>query len=948
MKTFRLVAVIMLFVVSCLIGGGRGFCADSPLTGFDLSIVGFNVTADPAYQAVPKGIASRVNAGLNAGGYDVAAIIAQLPQGYTVRAELSGPAFQTPLSLVARPGEPFELPTLPVIGRYTLGNIRLCDEKGTTLFGAMPEAVAIESIPDPIVTSVTTRQLTVQELQERGVTFDSSNFSAYQFTVGIATQSGQVPLTLPVVIPTSQVVQQTPEIIAAAPVSIPLAETAITPPDVPETAVPLNLEVKPFMLEVEDKEVAAKYVLPPIPGVVVIPGNIGFLHQYFSALAMVTNGAPLQSGLTIRDVSAAISFPLGEDKIAGSDEAPGDDPLRMAKGGSGYFPRAMDVANSGPDGKPGTTDDIGSMKPGESGQADFTIEGLKEGTHRVDFDITATLDGLPIGPVTIKGKASGAVLVRNADFSVTFGHPATVRAGEAYDLFVTVTNTGKSLANLLTVSLDPRAISGAVFAEGEDGVKNIETILPGSAATVRYRLKSQRTGKVTATAFESPELKGRFILRTGVGENGIPLSPDSLILPYTGGLAPELITSAVGLLGQAWSVATAPAGALPATVLPISKSTVTNRAYDLSEAGLRLILGDSQAKAVADLAFDFFGSDQYHKGFDSLRRSSSMGRDLSSSIAAIFAEEADRSGLLTFQAALADKVSYRPAHLSVAATAAPLRMRLTDGSGYSSGSLESSPASRAIPYADSLVMGENGNERSTMILATRLDSGRYTLDLSADGVSLFDLGLVIPDAGGVLTQYLFSGLTIPAGGKGSMEIIPGAGAPLLVIDDDADGVVDRTLEASALLVIPDHGPRLVAATQLVPGFGPGGDKHGRNVALLFSGRVSRESAQIAANYTMAGNRVKQATLQPGSRMAFLLLNEGIGPFFNHDITATGLVSQSGKAMAAAETLPVKIKAEGPAAVVSGTVRTARGEPVKGAKIRLYQLIWYDVSIGIEF
>ena len=37
------------------------------------------------------------------------------------------------------------------------------------------------------------------------------------------------------------------------------------------------------------------------------------------------------------------------------------------------------------------------MQAGESGQADYTIEGLKEGTHEVDFDITAVLDGLPIG-----------------------------------------------------------------------------------------------------------------------------------------------------------------------------------------------------------------------------------------------------------------------------------------------------------------------------------------------------------------------------------------------------------------------------------------------------------------------------------------------------------------------------------------------------------------------
>jgi hypothetical protein len=46
-------------------------------------------------------------------------------------------------------------------------------------------------------------------------------------------------------------------------------------------------------------------LLPPIPGIIVIPNNIGFLNQYFSALLMVTNGAPGQSNLTVRDYRGA-------------------------------------------------------------------------------------------------------------------------------------------------------------------------------------------------------------------------------------------------------------------------------------------------------------------------------------------------------------------------------------------------------------------------------------------------------------------------------------------------------------------------------------------------------------------------------------------------------------------------------------------------------------------
>ena len=306
----------------------------SVLTSFDFNIVGVGLKASPDYQAVPKGIASKVITSFDASGFDVADIIAQLPADYTVRAELSGPAFQTPVALVTKPGQPFDLPTLAVIGTYTLANIRLCDGAGTTLFGAVPQAVAVESIPDPLVTSVTTRQLTLQELQDRGVTFDTSNFSAYEFTAGIATESGQVPITLPVIIPTSATVVNPEQLPTAGAPTLAPPPVNYTPPGVPPTSVPQNLAVSPFMFQVDEKEVAETYSIPPIPGVVVIPGNIGFLHQYFSALALVTNGAPLQSNLVIRDVRAKIIFPTGEDLTAGNDEAPGDDPLRMARGGA--------------------------------------------------------------------------------------------------------------------------------------------------------------------------------------------------------------------------------------------------------------------------------------------------------------------------------------------------------------------------------------------------------------------------------------------------------------------------------------------------------------------------------------------------------------------------------------------------------------------------------------
>ncbi len=96
------------------------------------------------------------------------------------------------------------------------------------------------------------------------------------------------------------------------------------------------------------------------------------------------------------------------------------------------------------------------------------LEGRREGFHAIRFDIKGTLDGLPIGPVPIEGVARGGVLVKNPFFNMTFSAPATVRAGEEFSLYITVSNISDSLANLVNVRLDASQFSGATLAPGEE------------------------------------------------------------------------------------------------------------------------------------------------------------------------------------------------------------------------------------------------------------------------------------------------------------------------------------------------------------------------------------------------------------------------------------------------------------------------------------------------
>jgi hypothetical protein len=233
----------------------------------------------------------------------------------------------------------------------------------------------------------------------------------------------------------------------------------------------------------------------------------------------------------------------------------------------------------GPDGKPGTADDIAVIPPLTQGQGEFLVEGLAEGGHTFDIAIDAVLHGLPSGPVRLTGQAAGRCFVRNPTFAVTLAHQRTIRSGEPYDLYATITNTSRSAANLVTIDLDPRGISGAQLVS--DSAVRFETIPSGQSVTAKFSLIAQQTGEVTASSFTGDALSGGGIrLTTGVGERGVPLAPNAIVLPKaTSNLPASLVAAAQRLLGQAFSIATAPAEALPPDVL-FHQATNRHRSRD--------------------------------------------------------------------------------------------------------------------------------------------------------------------------------------------------------------------------------------------------------------------------------------------------------------------------------------------------------------------------------
>ena len=429
-------------------------------------------------------------------------------------------------------------------------------------------------------------------------------------------------------------------------------------------------DIVPIMLEAVDEE-GNNIPIPTggngggtmqIPGVVVFPGRIGLLHQFFEAIVIVANGAPNGAPLVITNLRATSRLP-----DAGTPNDPTDDPLRIAETQQGGVQTQLEIHGLGPDGRYGTADDTTSFNPGQSGQAAFLVEGLREGLHTINFDLEGTLQGLPGGNVTVRGSVPGAVLVRDAEFGVTFTHPAVVRAGQEYELGLTVFNSGNRNLNGIVLNLGGGSVSGADLIDTEEKTLT-QTIPPGGSGTVKWRLRSNTTGQVTASYVKVGEgIDAGLNLVTGVGDRNVPLSPDSLILPEpVRHLPPDVVEAARQMLGQAWSVATAPSGSLPSGVLPIDKQTVVGKAVELGWAGLRVEFHEDRDTSLRTLLRDWLGENQSNSssGFADALRNTTAGNYFYDVVGTKFYESLETETTFDFHKKLVDSESSRSPFIS--------------------------------------------------------------------------------------------------------------------------------------------------------------------------------------------------------------------------------------------------------------------------------------------
>ncbi|MEG7522132.1 MAG: carboxypeptidase-like regulatory domain-containing protein [Chromatiales bacterium] len=927
----------------------NGTAAAQSFAELQFDIIGVQLTVDPPALTVPKDIPTIVNTELTlppGAGPEAQAALDRLRSETRIQAQLRGPSLPA-IDIEVRPGDPIPIPPFALPGDYFLDQIQLV-KNGEALLDATPGLVPIKVISEILVTSVTSRPLTLDEIREQGIVIDENNFDIREFQLALNVDGNTFKIRLPVALPTRELLafqQTTPELIALlSRVNAELNGRQVVelPDDFDRPGLNFSIAAIPFMEAGAGDGDPRPFGAPPITGLVVIPGNIAFLNQFFSVMVTVANVAPDGSLLSVRDLTAEITLPAGEDLVSGSFEQPGDDPLRLARiEGIGVQP-VIDIAQPGPDGELGTADDEGTIPPQNQGAGEFLVEGLREGFHTVNIALSGILEGLPSGPVEIQGAAIGAVLVRDPTFSITLVHPRTIRSGEPYDLYATITNTSTTVANLVTVNLDERGVSGAVLDPNTEPTIVIDTLLPGDSFTQKFTLIAQKTGQVTAASFNSePGVTGRFQITTGVGERGIPLSPNAIVLPDTTRFLPDgLVSAALRVLGQAYSIATAPSGALPADVAFVRHQTVIDRGRELGEAGQRVAFGEPLTSVLQDLLLDWLGDRTLDNGFDQLLRQSNAGTALAAEFGALFEPGVTASSLLDFLDAFARQTVTRDGHLVAIAglgnAPAPVKLRILDGAGNAAGSGPDG-TDQTLPYAEVVPIITNGG-RADFALVSRLDAVDYIVELTGTGSGLFDLGVSVPTGAGEATLLIYSGVAIGPGGTARITIRLGqANSFDLVVDSNGDGLADATV-AAATTLINEVPPQVLAARQLEsynlgsPGniFDPA--TYGLLVGVLFDKPVTETTATETANYVIESNSALGAVLQPSGRLAYLYLERPIGTLVDREITISGIADERGNLLIPDTRTIETVLADG--AHVFGQLHTAAGEPVPDALLDL--------------
>ena len=197
MKTpFLMIRLLSALAVVC--ATTPSLRAATPLATLEYRVVGTELRVTPAVLSVPKGIAGSVLVELTGSSGTNGSV--SITNSY-VEATLRGPGMDA-RRLVAAVNTPLLLPALNLVGDYQLDGIRLVDAAtGEVKLEGSPAAVPVHVFDEVLISRVTSRPLTADEIKEKGIAIDENNFRAVEFEVGFVLDGKRIPVRFPVVAP---------------------------------------------------------------------------------------------------------------------------------------------------------------------------------------------------------------------------------------------------------------------------------------------------------------------------------------------------------------------------------------------------------------------------------------------------------------------------------------------------------------------------------------------------------------------------------------------------------------------------------------------------------------------------------------------------------------------------------------------------------------------------
>lgn len=173
----------------------------APLATLQYDIVATELQVTPAALSVPKGVTGSVLVQLTGAEGIPNSAASSLGEGAFVEAILRGPAFPA-RRVLGQLNQALLLPPLNLVGDYSLDSIRLVDAvSGAVRMEGTPSTVLIRVFDEVLVSTVTSRPLTLAEIKEKGIVIDEQNFRAVEFEVAFVLEGATIPVKFPVVAP---------------------------------------------------------------------------------------------------------------------------------------------------------------------------------------------------------------------------------------------------------------------------------------------------------------------------------------------------------------------------------------------------------------------------------------------------------------------------------------------------------------------------------------------------------------------------------------------------------------------------------------------------------------------------------------------------------------------------------------------------------------------------